>query len=88
MTKSERQQSLINARRAVEWLEMHIVSVGIGVEPIDVTVGQIAQVWLRELVAQFGRLDANASRPRAGRPRIETDNPKTLAQRRWRDKSN
>jgi len=75
MTKSERQQSLINARRACEWLRR--------VLPM---FDDRPQRELECLIAEFERLDANASRPKAGRPRIETDNPKTLAQRRWRNK--
>lgn len=77
MTNEERQarqQSLTNARRACEWLE------------------QGANIWRPEdwervkcLIAEFKRLDANAQRPRAGRKRIKTSNPKTLAQRRWRE---
>ena len=73
MTKSERQQSLINARRACEWLTGYYFH------------EEHAEL-VAALIAEFKRLDANARRPRAGRPRIETDNPKTLAQRRWRDK--
>lgn len=35
---------------------------------------------------EIGRLWNNIQRAGTGRPRIETDNQKTLAQRRWRDK--
>ena len=79
MNKSERQQSLINARRACVMLA-------------EYAAGEIPTAFLtdehREYVAclleEFGRLDANARR--VGRKRIKTNNPKTLAQRRWRDK--
>lgn len=37
-----------------------------------------------DLVEEVARLWANVQRPRAGRPRIETDNPKSLASRRYR----
>lgn len=78
MTKSEREQSLVNARRACEWLAAYTEGQD------DIYAGEKLEVEC--LIAEFKRLDKNASRPRAGRPRVETDNPKTLAQRRWRDK--
>lgn len=80
MTKSERQQSLINARRACLLLAGYAVGDGL------LILGEPQRDLIACLLEEFGRLDANARRPRAGRPRIETDNPKTLAQRRWRDK--
>jgi len=78
MTKSERQQSLINARRACEWLREYMAAI--------VWVPASLKERITSLIAGFELLDASAKRPRAGRPRIKTDNPKTLAQRRWRDK--
>jgi hypothetical protein len=40
-----------------------------------------------DLVQEIARLWQNVQRPRAGRPRSETASAKTLAQRKWRDKS-
>jgi hypothetical protein len=71
MTNPNRQQSLAAARRACEWLRA-IAFFDEELEDIEC------------LIAEFRRLDANASRPK--RKRIENPSPKTLAQRRWRDK--
>jgi hypothetical protein len=72
---TERQQSLAAARHAVHFLRLYIQS-------------QIVDKRIRAditcLLDEFERMDA--ARSRSGRPRIDTDNPKTLAQRRWRDK--
>jgi hypothetical protein len=75
MTTNERQQSLAAARLACEWLRANIMDYN-------------HEEWerLKCLIAEFKRLDENASRPRAGRPRIKNPKPKSLTQRRWRDK--
>lgn len=80
MTKEQRQQSLINARRACLLLADYAAGDSI------LLLGDTHREAIACLLEEFGRLDANARRPKAGRPRIETDNPKTLSQRRWRDK--
>ncbi len=77
MIITERQQSLDAARRACHFLRLYIES-----QIVDARI----RAEITCLLDEFTRLDANARRPRAGRKRIETDNPKTLAQRRWRDK--
>lgn len=76
MTKSERQQSLEKARAAADWLRGYFKT--FSYEPFEREV--------THLLTGFEILDLSSRRPNAGRPRIETDNPKTLAQRRWRDK--
>jgi hypothetical protein len=75
MTNPERQQSLAAARSACHFLRLYIESQIVD-ERIRAEIGC--------LLDEFERMDA--ARLRSGRPRIETDNPKTLAQRRWRDK--
>lgn len=80
MTKDQRQQSLVNARRACLLLAEYATG------DFVIVLGDDHRQCVADLLEQFGRLDKNARRPRAGRPRIETDNKKTLAQRRWRDK--
>jgi hypothetical protein len=77
MTTTERQQSLAAAHRACEWLDAVI-------KENKISPHLLADIAC--LLAEFKRLNENARRPRAGRPRIKTENPKTLAQRRWRDK--
>lgn len=82
MTKHERQQSLINARRACLLLAEYAAGVDM------LILGDPHREAVACLLEEFGRLDKNAQRPKAGRPRIKTDNPKTLAQRKWRNKQN
>ena len=81
MAKQQRQQSLINARRACLMLAGYAAG-----EDRAALLTDEHREFVASLLEEFGRLDKNARRPRAGRPRIETTNPKTLAQRRWRDK--
>jgi len=76
MTKSERQQSLAAARNACHFLRLYIES-----QIVDERI----RAEITCLLDEFERMDA--ARSRTGRKRIDTDNPKTLAQRRWRDKS-
>lgn len=80
MAKEQREQSLINARRACLLLAEYATG------DFVIVLGDEQRECVADLIEQFGRLDKNARRPRAGRKRIKTDNPKTLAQRRWRDK--
>jgi hypothetical protein len=76
MTPEERQQSLESARRARQWLGDFFLP-GLG--------SPILREDLGCLLKEFDRLDANARRLRAGRPRIKTDNPKAVAAGRRRD---
>jgi len=75
MKITERQQSLAAARNACHFLRLYIE---------DQIVDERIRAEIACLLDEFERLDA--ARSRTGRKRIETDNPKTLAQRRWRDK--
>jgi hypothetical protein len=79
LTTTNRQQSLAAARRACGMLAPY----ALGEYPVAYLADQHREL-IACLIEEFSRLDA--ARSRSGRPRIETDNPKTLAQRRWRDK--
>jgi len=79
MTKSERQQSLINARRACGMLAPYAVG-----ELLTAFLGDEHREYVACLLEEFGRLDSNARK--VGRKRIAAPKPGTISQRRWRDK--
>jgi hypothetical protein len=75
-----RQQSLINARRACEWLSANITD-GLTRAYLG---GIEVQQQVKALIEGFNLLTQSSRRPHAGRPPLPNPSPKTLAQRRYR----
>ena len=68
MTKQQREQSLINARRACEWLDFYVARPQITDDRIQISVGPLAQANIWALLDEFQRLDAKEQKQiRAGK---------------------
>jgi len=80
MTKSQRQKSLALARRACGMLAQYATG-----ECPAAYLSEEHREYIACLIEEFGRLDKNAQRPKAGRPRTKHPSANALAVRRWRE---